>query len=82
MSFHKKKEIKMNKTKLTKTIELLEQKRWTNENRSKRIKGVTLSNSDIDSAIMYLEVIRDYGTWEGVLMNPVGAVKEIIDKSL
>lgn len=67
---------------MKKTIELLQQKRWTNENRSKKIKGVTLSNSDIDSAIMYLEVIRDYGTWEGVLMEPVGAVKEIIDKTI
>lgn len=67
---------------MKKTIELLQQKRWTNENRLKKIKGVTLSNSDIDSAIMYLEVIRDYGTWEGVLMEPVGAVKEIIDKTI
>lgn len=72
----------MNKAKITKTIKLLEQKRWTDESRSKKIKGITLSNSDIDSAIMYLEVIRDYGTWEGVFMNPVGDVKKIIDKTI
>ena len=72
----------MNKAKITKTIKLLEQKRWIDESRSKKIKGVTLSNSDIDRVIMYLEVIRDYGTWEGVLMNPVGDVKKFIDKTI
>lgn len=68
--------------KITKTIELLEQKRLSDENRSKKIKGVKLSNSDIDTAIMYLETIKNYGTWEGVFMEPVGAVKEIIDKTI
>lgn len=51
-----------------------------NEYNLRKIRGVTLSHSDVETAILYAETILTYGTYEGQLMRPVGAVRELLEK--
>ena len=51
-----------------------------NEYNIRKIKGVALSHSDVETAILYAETIQNFGTYEGQLMRPVGAVHELLTK--
>ena len=51
-----------------------------NEYNVRKIKGVSLTHSDVETAMLYAETILRCGSYRGELMTPRGEVRELLDK--
>lgn len=51
-----------------------------NEYNMRKMKGVRLSHSDVETAMLYANTILQYGTYEGILMHPFGEVGMLLGK--
>lgn len=51
-----------------------------NEYNTRKMKGVQLSHSDVETAILYANTILQYGTFENILMRPLGELAELLRK--
>lgn len=51
-----------------------------NEYNLRKVRGVEMSHSDVETAILYAETIQRCGTWEGELMRPRGSVEALLRK--
>ena len=57
-----------------KVVKLIE----NNENNLVKFKGVSLSRSDLDTILMYCNILEKQGTLNGYMV--LGAVREVFDK--
>lgn len=49
-----------------------------NEYNMRRVKGINMSHSDVETSLLYAETILREGTYEFSLMRPRGAVAELL----
>ena len=68
-------------TKLTSTKKMIQACKDSlakNEYNLRKIRGISMSHSDVETAILYGETILQNGTYSGILMHPRGAVQELM----
>lgn len=51
-----------------------------NEYNMRKVQGVMMSHSDVETALMYTETIQEHGTYQGLLMKPHCEVAELLGK--
>jgi len=63
-----------------KLISACEKNLQENEYNMRKMRGVNLSHSDVETAIFYASTILQYGTYEGFLVRPLGEPGELLQK--
>lgn len=65
-------------TNIQKCITACKKSMQKNEYNIRKIKGISCSHSDVETILLYAQTIQQYGTYEGKLMRPHGAIADVL----
>lgn len=65
---------------IEKCIQACQKSLRENEYNMRKVNGVMMSHSDVETTLMYAETIRKNGTYQGILTKPRCEVAELLGK--